>query len=413
MTTRSTTTWERALRVDEPLVTKPFLALAALGILSLILSLYREFVGLGTVTGLNDGYTWGMFKNFNVTTLTALGSAGYAVGVLSWVFNRRRYHVIMRTAALISIVSYTSGMIALGVDVGRPWNFIYILDPGTWNRYSILLEVAICMTAYVLLGLQTENMPAFIERFIEGNYPAWARKAAQNTYAFIRRIYPFAIALAFVLPSMHQSSLGGLMMLAGPRVHPLWQTGMLPVLYLLMAYALGFAAVVGILMISCLFWKRPLDMNILSKLGYATSFVALIWLALRVGDVAGRGLIGAAFAFDSFSIFFLVETLLVLVPAIVLQRRKWREEPGALYLMLVILTIGGLLYRYNPTTIAFIPGDEYFYFPSFSELIISGGFVALAMMGYVYAVKRFNILPVPLKMWYKAQSTPVQPIPVK
>lgn len=243
-------TWERSLRVDRPLFTKPFIVLAALAAAALLLALYREFAGLGAVTGLNDGYSWGMFKNFNVTTLTALGSAGYAVGVLVWILNRQRYHVIMRTSALISILAYTTGMIGIGVDVGRPWNIIWVLDPRTWNRYSILLEVLICMTGYLLLGLQTENLPAFVERFLEGRFPdTWKEKAAK-VLNVIKRIYPFAIGLAFILPSMHQSSLGSLMMLAGPRVHPLWQTPMLPILYLLMAYILGFAAIVGILMIS-------------------------------------------------------------------------------------------------------------------------------------------------------------------
>jgi Ni/Fe-hydrogenase subunit HybB-like protein len=398
------TTWERSLRVDGPLFTKPFIVLSILAVLALLLTIYREFAGLGAVTGLNDGYSWGMFKNFNVTTLTALGSAGYAVGVLVWILNRQKYHVIMRSAALISILAYTSGMIGIGADVGRPWNIIWVLDPSTWNRYSILLEVLICMTGYLLLGLQTENLPAFIERFLEGRYPETYKKKAEKVLGVIKRIYPFAIGLAFILPSMHQSSLGSLMMLAGPRVHPLWQTPMLPVLYLLMAYILGFAAIVGILMISCLVWNRPLDMKILSRLGQITAFISLLWLGLRIGDVFGRGLLPQVFAFDSYSIFFLLEMLLINVPAFVLLKPKWRNDPGMLYIMLVILTVGGLLYRYVPTTIAFIPGDRYFYFPSVAELIMSGGFVALAMIGYLYTVKYYNILPVPMSYWRASQS---------
>lgn len=403
-------TWERSLRVDGPLYTKPFIALAVLAGAALLLSVYREFAGLGAVTGLNDGYSWGMFKNFNVTTLTALGSAGYAVGVLVWIMNRQKYHVIMRTSALISILAYTSGMIGIGVDVGRPWNIIWVLDPRTWNRYSILLEVLICMTGYLLLGLQTENLPAFVERFLEGRYPdTWKTKAAK-ALNFIKRVYPFAIGLAFILPSMHQSSLGSLMMMAGPRVHPLWQTPMLPVLYLLMAYILGFAAVVGILMISCLVWDRPLDMKILSRLGQITAWIAMIWLGLRIGDVFGRGLLPLVFKFDSYSIFFLIELTLINVPAVVLLRPRWRNDPGIMYMMLVLLTVGGLLYRYIPTTIAFIPGDRYFYFPSVFELIISGGFIGLAIIGYLYTVKRYNILPVPLSTWYAAQPKPTSPL---
>lgn len=396
--------WERSLRVDGPLFTRPFYVLAGLTAAALLLALYREFAGLGAVTGLNDGYSWGLFKNFNVTTLTALGSAGYAVGVLVWILNRQKYHVIMRTAALISILSYTSGMLGIGVDVGRPWNIIWVLNPATWNRYSILLEVLICMTGYLLLGLQTENLPAFVERYLEGRYPETWKKKAVAVLNVVKRIYPFAIGLAFILPSMHQSSLGSLMMLAGPRVHPLWQTPMLPILYLLMAYILGFSAIVGILMLSCMIWNRPLDMNILSRLGQITGWTALIWLGLRIGDIFGRGMLPMVLKFDSYSLFFLLEMTLINIPAIGLLRSKWRNDPGALYLLMVILSVGGLLYRYIPTTIAFIPGDRYFYFPTISEMVISGGFIAMAVLGYLYTVKNYNILPVPMSYWYASQQ---------
>jgi Ni/Fe-hydrogenase subunit HybB-like protein len=388
--------WARAQRVGGRVLTIPFLVLSGLAAIGFILVVVREAVGLGGTTGLNDGYSWGLFKNFNVTTLTALGSSGYAVGILTWLFNRRKYHVIMRVAALISILSYTSALLALGVDIGRPWNFIWILDPATWNRYSVLLEVAICMTAYVLLGLQFENLPAFVERFIEGNYPQIWRTLASKVYGVVKRIYPFMIALAFILPSMHQSSLGSLMMLAGPRVHPLWQSPILPVLYLLMAYTLGFAAVVGILMVSCMIWKRPLDMRILSRLGYVTSFCAMLWLAFYVGDLAGRGALPLLMKFDFYSFWFFLQLLLILVPMLILQKASWREDPSKLYMSLVVLTVGGLLYRYIPTTIAFIPGDHYKYWPTIPELLMSGGFVALAIIGYLYTVKRYNILPVPM-----------------
>ena len=66
----------------------------------------------------------------------------------------------------------------------------------------------------------------------------------------VRAPFPFFVALAFLLPSMHQSSLGGLMYLAGPRVHPLWQTARIPLLYLIMAYILGLACVLMVLMLS-------------------------------------------------------------------------------------------------------------------------------------------------------------------
>ena len=68
-----TATWQKCIRLKEPLLTKPFYVFAGLAGLALLLGLYRELTGLGYVTGLNDGYTWGLFKKWNVTALTALG----------------------------------------------------------------------------------------------------------------------------------------------------------------------------------------------------------------------------------------------------------------------------------------------------------------------------------------------------
>ena len=169
--------WEKCIRLKEPLVTRPFKALLGLAGFAMLLGILREVSGLGYVTGLNDGYAWGLFKNWNVTALTALGSGGYAVAVMAWIFNDRKFHPIMRTAVLTSLVGYGTGMLALGFDVGRPWNFIHILNPKTRNHHSVLLEVAVCMTAYVILALNFENMPPFLERMYQSGDPERSDRA--------------------------------------------------------------------------------------------------------------------------------------------------------------------------------------------------------------------------------------------
>ena len=387
--------WEKLSRVRGPLLTRPFLLLAGLSAAALGLTVWRELSGLGYVTGLNDGYSWGLFKNFNVTTLTALSSGGYAVAVLVWLFNERQFHPIMRTAVLTSLLGYSAGMLALGADVGRPWNFVWIVDPRRWNEHSVLLEVAVCMTSYVLLALDVENMPPLLERIYLRSPSSRRRTLALVTFHVLQRTYPFGVALAFVLPSMHQSSLGALMYLAGPRVHPLWQTSMLPLLYLLMAYILGFTCVVLVLMLSSLAWRLGLDMELLGELSSIASWMTLGWLALRIGDLAYRDVLGLAFRLDEYSRFFLPELLLLLIPALALRVRTWRLQPAALFRLNLVLTFGGLYYRYAPTTMAFMPGGNYVYFPSVAEIMMSLGFVALAVLGFLMCVKRFAILPAP------------------
>src|SRR5580700_4793014 len=77
--------WRRLLPVKGPVLTRTFWVMASIAALGLLLSAWREFAGLAAATAMNDGYSWGLFKNFNVTTLTALGSGGYALGFLTYV----------------------------------------------------------------------------------------------------------------------------------------------------------------------------------------------------------------------------------------------------------------------------------------------------------------------------------------
>jgi len=384
--------WEKCIRLKEPLVTRPFKALLGLAGFAMLLGILREVSGLGYVTGLNDGYAWGLFKNWNVTALTALGSGGYAVAVMAWIFNDRKFHPIMRTAVLTSLVGYGTGMLALGFDVGRPWNFIHILNPKTRNHHSVLLEVAVCMTAYVILALNFENMPPFLERMYKSGDPERSDRALK-IFHYMQKSFPFWIALAFVLPSMHQSSLGSLMFLAGDRVHPLWQTARLPLLYLLMAYILGFACVLLVLILCTYVWRLGWDGAILGRLAVVMSWLTLWWLVIQFVDLAYRGVFEMAFTFDRYSIVFLLQTILLLIPAQALQIESVRSKPGNLLRLTLVLIIGGLLYRFTPTSIAFIPLGNYTYFPSAIEILMSVGFTALAVVIFLFAVKRFAILP--------------------
>jgi Ni/Fe-hydrogenase subunit HybB-like protein len=70
----------------------------------------------------------------------------------------------------------------------------------------------------------------------------------------------------------------------------------------------------------------------------------------------------------------------------------------------VLVGVGGLLYRFNPTTLAFQPKPGALYFPSAMELLISLGFVSLAIAGFMVAVKVFAILPAPNYTWFQMEA---------
>ncbi|HEV7487542.1 MAG TPA: Ni/Fe-hydrogenase cytochrome b subunit [Thermoanaerobaculia bacterium] len=372
--------WQHASPVRKPLLSAPFVFFSVLAVIGLILSAKR-FVGGLAFTGMNDDYAIGVWKTFNVMVLTALGSSALAVGLLTWVFNQKQYHVIMRASLSSSLLFYGTGMFALGFDVGRPWNFYNVMLPWRWNIHSALLEISVCMTAYVSIFLLYENLPQILPE-------RWVRR--------IKPAYPYMVAMAFLLPIMHQSSLGSLMVLAGAKVHPLWQTQMLPAFYLMQAIICGFAAMIILLMATCLAWGRPLDVPILAGLARWMAWGSIAFVIARILDVAVRGQLLLALEPTWYAFLFHAENLFVLGPALVLFSERLRLSPRILFVSAVITAIGGLTYRFSPTTFAFRYGKASIYFPSLGELLMCLGYVGLAVALFIAAARRFAILPEPL-----------------
>ncbi len=391
--------WQRGVPVySEPVVTPTLLFFAALAAVGLVLALVRFFSPLGPFAGMNDAYAWGIWKTFNVLTLTALGSGPLAVGMAAWVFNRQKLHVVMRTALVSGFLFYATGLVALGFDVGRAWNFWNIMLPWRWNAESAMLEISFCMPVYCAVFLAFENLPMVLERFYYTGSDATRARLLQWAPR-LRRIYPFMLTGAYVFPLMHQSSLGGLLLLAGNKINPLWQTPFLPFLYLLAAGLCGLGFVTFLLLMASLRYSRPLDLGVLGELGSLLSWMCFVFIAVRFGDLIWRGQLHAAFAFDKMSALFLVETTLILIPAIALRNKTVRETPRSLLNMATLACLGGLFFRFIPTTIAFFPARHASYFPSAPELLMTVGYISLGIVGFGLAVKYFAVLPGEIQDW--------------
>jgi len=389
--------WQRGVPVfQEPVVTPTIKFFGLLAVVGLSLAIARVFSPLGRFSAMTDAYAWGIWKTFNVMTLTALGSAPLAVGLAAWVFNRRKLHIVMRTALAIGLVFYATGLIGLAIDVGRPWNFYNVLMPWHWNTHSAMFEVAICMTLYVTMFLAFENLPMILERA----YYTGGSKTKERLLRWrpaVRRIYPYLLVGAYVLPLMHQSSLGGLLLLAGDKINPLWQTPILPLLYLVAAIMCGFGFVTFTLCICCLRFERRLDLTVLSELGSLLSWTCLGFIALQIADIIIRAQTAAVLSW--MGLLLLSQIACILVPGLVLRRAVARETPRTLLSLSITACVGGMFYRFIPTTIAFHPAPSATYFPSVLELLISIGYIALAILAFGLAVKYFAVLPGDIKEW--------------
>lgn len=384
---------ERFEPVPGSLSTKPFVVLAALAALALALIPIRFAIGLGPSSGVTDGYPWGLWKIVNVIVLTGVASGGYTVALIVYGFANRRHHVLARHAISTSAVGYTSGVIALGVvDLGRPWNFWRLADPRTWNFHSVLLEVGLCVSAYIFF-LWMEMAPPVFEALSkrQGMLARWARFARP----WLDRFYPWIVAAAITLPTMHQSSLGSLFLLAGPRLHPLWQTSLLPLFFLISAWILGLSAVIIAVMLANIWWTRPLPARLVSQLSRWNAVLVLLFFILRVTDISIREHTAEMLAFDRFSISFLVELALMLPPALLLIYGRRKQPRGRIFRMALVTLTGAAFYRFDVCLGGFMPGAGWVYFPSAMEVLISAGLCALGVVAYIVIAKRLPIIDNP------------------
>jgi len=379
------------LPIGGPIVTRTFYALGALAVLSGALLLWRFVFGIGRVTALNDGYPWGLWIAFDVVVGTALATGGYVVAILIYVLNRGHYHPLVRSALVTSGLGYALGGFGVLIDLGRYWNVYKVPTMfWRWNLNSVLLEVALCITAYTAV-VWVELAPSFLDKWKSSPNKKLGEVSAK-AYKLIEWSLPWLIALGVLLPTMHQSSLGALMMIAGIKLHPLWNTPILPLLFLLSCVGMGFAAVVVESVLSSGAFKRPFETDLLRPLSRVIGIVLWIYLIIRVADLALRGRLGLALSLDRYSLLFLVELTLFVVPAVMLSRRKAIQKLRYLFTGAALMLAAGALYRFSTFLIAFNPGQGWRYFPATTELLVTVGLVSAEIIAYIAIVKRFPIL---------------------
>jgi Ni/Fe-hydrogenase subunit HybB-like protein len=121
-------------------------------------------------------------------------------------------------------------------------------------------------------------------------------------------------------------------------------------------------------------------------------WVLAAWAVMRVADLVFRGKLGAMFAFDLYSVMFLLETALVIFAVVLVARLGPGADLGAMVRAALVILVVGTLYRFDTYLVAFMPGEQWSYFPAVPELLITLGVVAAEVMIYIYIVKRFPIL---------------------
>ena len=407
---------EEFQKLEGKIFTKSFFILLAVVLWGFYFVGVRYVKGIGAVSNMSDGYPWGIWITYDVATGTAIACGGYAVAILVYIRNRMQYHPMIRSAILTSMFGYGLAGFSVMVDLGRPWNAYNFFIPSKWQANSAMFEVALCVMAYSTV-LIIEFLPAILTSIEKSNWERmnavrnWLhpkvapdRKSMEDKLEMVRlgatwlkprlnKVLIFFIVLGITLPTMHQSSLGSLLLIASTKLHPLWHTGFLPLLFLLNCVFIGYAIAILESIISSFSFKRPYETEELAGLAGLIPFVTVIWLTVVIGDLSYRGQVGAALKGDFYSGWFLTEFLLVAVGSLLLFIKKVRRSPRWLFISATFIVLGGALYRFNVYLIGFNPGQGWRYFPSFAEVMITVGIVALEILGYKVFVALFPVLP--------------------
>jgi Ni/Fe-hydrogenase subunit HybB-like protein len=192
---------------------------------------------------------------------------------------------------------------------------------------------------------------------------------------------------------MHQSSLGSLLVVFGTQVNPIYQTTLLPLLFLVSCIGMGLAAVVFEGTVSSMAFNRPFERELLGKLMGIGVLLAGTFVIARFLDLAVRGALPLIFEPKVVVLFFWLETLLFTAPIALLWSKEARRNAQRLFVGATLLAVGGIIYRISAYLIAYETGPGWSYFPSMGELSVTIGLIAFEILAITIAIRMLPILP--------------------
>lgn len=373
--------------------------LSVLAVNGLMFLAARFVFGIGSVTNLDNQHPWGIWIGLDVALGVALAAGGFTTAALGHIMHREKYETIIRPALLTAMLGYTFVASSVLIDIGRWYSIWHPLV--FWNGTSALFEVGICVMIYLTV-LYIEFLPVVCERFMgKVNLPGLLKsfnKPIDNLLRLLDRtlsktMFLFIIA-GVVLSCLHQSSLGTLMIIAGPKMHPLWQTPILPMLFLLSAISVGFPMVIFESSISTKSFKLKPETEVLSGLARFIGPILGIYLAAKIIDMLIRGTYVYLTEFSLESVMFSVEVLIgVALPLKLFMSDYIRKSPEGLFIASSLVIFGVFMNRLNNFVIAYNPPyAQSTYFPSIGEISVTVGFIALEVLIYRVCVMIFPVI---------------------
>jgi Ni/Fe-hydrogenase subunit HybB-like protein len=364
----------------------PFNVIAAILILpGLYLIGIRFTQGLGAVTSASHYEPWGLFLSWGLFSGVPMSASGFVLGTAVYIFGINKYHPVVKNAILIGFLGYFFAVTFLLIDLGRPWRLPYPMFV-SFGTASVLFLVAWHVALYLSCQF-LEFSPSIFD---------WAGLKTLRKWAasLILALTIFGV----ILSTLHQSALGAMLLLSPGKLHPLWYTPYIPVLFFLSAIAAGLCMVILANFLTSRLLRDQADSEYLASLdpitidlGTAAAFVLFTYFAVKIIALAH----GSHWDLlpTPLGRWFLVEVLIfVLLPSFLFVIGSRKRRAGLVKATAVFTLVGIVVNRFNVSLIALnwnLPHRE---FVHWKEVLIVISVVTIQILVYRWIVTRMPVL---------------------
>lgn len=340
--------------------------------------IYRYAFGLGAATNLSDEFPWGLWIGFDILCGVGLAAGGFTLCAIVYIFNIKKFKPIIRPTVLTAFLGYVLVIAALMVDLGRPWAVWHAII--MWNPHSVMFEVAWCVMLYTTV-LFLEFSPVFLEKF-----------KMYKTLKVIKAITIPLVIIGVLLSTLHQSSLGSLYLIVPGKMHPLWYSSYLPLLFYLSAISVGCAMIILESYLSSINYGKQLEFHLIVDIGRVMLVMLGAYTMLKFMDLFSSKELGLLFVFSEETILFWLEIILGLfIPIILLFIKKVRENRIGIFVTACFVIGGFLLNRMNVSITSIQGYSETKYFPHILEIFVTLFVVTVGVIIFNYIVKYFDV----------------------
>lgn len=355
-------------------------------LLGLVLIVIRFIYGIGAVTNLTQETPWGLWIGFDVVTGVAFAGGAYVLTFMVYILNMRQYHSIVRVTVLNGFLAYVFYAGALLLDLGRPWHVINPIIGNSFGVSSVLFLVAWHFLLYMIAQL-IEFSPAIAE---------WL--GARRAHKILSGMTIAAVIFGITLSTLHQSGLGALYLMAKDKIHPLWYSEFIPIMFFVSSIFAGLSMVIFEGSISHKVFSSQINeknhksqneiIRGLAKICAGTMF-AYFFLKLLV-FIHGQNwdMINTPMGY-----WFLLEILGFVLLPMILFFYSYRTNNITLVRIAAILTmLGVILNRLNVTVIGFKWDIAIHYIPSWMEFVVTMAVIFTEIWIFRWVINRMPVL---------------------